>query len=213
MDKTIENIWKEGFLNQKEISAPKINNLYNQKSIHIIDKIKRMNKINLIAIAIGAPLFMVITFFMKFPITGIATFIILAVILYVNRNLMKGFDTIDKGNNSYEYLSSFNIWLKKQLSINRKMAGYYYPALFLAVVIGLWFSPGIQHVFHEIISKPHEIYLVGDFPILWTIPIAIITITLAFVGGRLYDFDVKLVYGPVYKKLDDILADMEDLRK
>lgn len=213
MDKTIENIWKEGFVNAEEITAPKINNLYNQKSIHIIDKIKRMNKINLIAIAAGAPLFMVITFFMKFPITGIATFIILAIVLYVNRNLMKGFDTIDKGKNSYEYLNSFNIWLKQQLSINRKMAGYYYPALFLAVVIGIWFSPGAQHVFQEILSKPNEIYLIGDIPILWTIPVAIITIVLAFGGGRLYDFDVKLVYGPVYKKLDDILADMEDLRK
>ena len=213
MDQTIENIWKEGFVNAEEIIAPKINNLYNQKSIHIIDKIKRMNKINLIAIAAGAPIFMVITFFMKFPITGIATFIILAVVLYVNRNLMKGFDTIDKGNNSYEYLNSFNTWLKKQLAINRKMAGYYYPALFLAVVIGLWFSPGVQHIFQEILAKPNEIYLVGNFPILWTIPVAIITIVLAFAGDRLYDFDVKLVYGPVYKKLDDILADMEDLKK
>ncbi len=30
-----ENIWKEVFINKEEISAPKINNLYNQKSIHI----------------------------------------------------------------------------------------------------------------------------------------------------------------------------------
>lgn len=212
MDKTIENIWKEGFINKAEISAPKINDLYNQKSIHIIDKIKRMNKINLIVIAVGAPLFMGVTFMMKFPITGVSTFIILSVILYVNRNLMKGFDTIDKGKNSYEYLTSFNNWLKAQLSLNRKMAGYYYPALFLAVVIGLWFSPGMQHVFQEILSRPNEIYLIGNFPILWTIPVAIITIVLAFAGGRLYDFDVKLVYGPIYKKLDDIIADMEELR-
>lgn len=212
MDKTIENIWKEGFINKEEILAPKINDLYNQKSIHIIDKIKRMNKINLIAVAVGAPLFMVVTFFMKFPITGIATFIILALILYVNRNLMKGIDTIDKGNNSYEYLTSFNNWLKLQLSINRRMAGYYYPALFLAVVVGLWFSPGIQQVFQEILSKPNEIYLIENIPVLWTIPVAIITIVLAFAGGRLYDFDVKLVYGPVYKKLDDMIADMEELR-
>jgi len=213
MDKTIENIWKEGFIKSGDLTAPKINDLYNQKSIHIIDKIKRMNKINLIAIAIGAPLFLVITCFMHFPITGMATFVILAVILYVNRNLMKGFDTIDKGNNSYEYLNSFNTWLKLQLSINRKMAGFYYPALFLAVVIGLWFSPGVQQIFQEILAKPNEIYLLGNFPILWTIPVIIISIVLAFLGGRLYDFDVRIVYGPVYKKLEDILSDMEDLRK
>ncbi len=213
MDKTIENIWKEGFINAEEISAPKINNLYNQKSIHIIDKIKRMNKINLIAIAIGAPIFVVITYFMHIQIIGIMVFIILYAILYANRNLMKGFNSIDKGENSYEYLNSFNNWLKLQLVLNRKLAGYYYPALFLAVVIGLWFSPGIQMLFQEILSKPNEIYLLGDFPILWTIPVIVISIGLAFVGGRLYDFDVRLVYGPIYKKLDDIITDMEELRK
>ena len=50
MEKSIENIWKEGFLKSDALVAPKINNLYNQKSIHIIDKFKRMFKINLIAI-------------------------------------------------------------------------------------------------------------------------------------------------------------------
>ena len=52
MEKSIESIWKEGFLEKDAMVAPKINNLYNQKSIHIIDKFKRMFKINLNALVI-----------------------------------------------------------------------------------------------------------------------------------------------------------------
>ena len=44
MEKSIENIWKEGFLKSDALVAPKLNNLYNKKSIHIIDKFKRRFK-------------------------------------------------------------------------------------------------------------------------------------------------------------------------
>ena len=50
MEKSIESIWKQGFLDNNAMVAPKLNNLYNQKSIHIIDKFKRMFKINLNAL-------------------------------------------------------------------------------------------------------------------------------------------------------------------
>ncbi len=94
-----------------------------------------MNKINLLAIAVGEPIFVVITYFMQFPITGIMGFMILAVILYVIRNLMKSLDTTDKGKNSYEYLNSFNTWLKLQLSIMGLIS--------LGFLLYLWFLVGI----------------------------------------------------------------------
>ena len=52
MEKSIESIWKEGFLDSNAMVAPKLNNLYNKKSIHIIDKFKRMFKINLNALVV-----------------------------------------------------------------------------------------------------------------------------------------------------------------
>ena len=65
MERSIENIWKEGFLKSDALVAPKINNLYNQKSIHIIDKFKRMFKINLIAIIVFSFVFLIISFFVS----------------------------------------------------------------------------------------------------------------------------------------------------
>ena len=38
MEKSIETIWKEGFMKDDALVAPKLNDLYNQKSANIIDK-------------------------------------------------------------------------------------------------------------------------------------------------------------------------------
>ena len=38
MNKSIENIWKEGFTN-KDMVIPKINNFYNKKSISLVEKV------------------------------------------------------------------------------------------------------------------------------------------------------------------------------
>jgi len=54
MKKSIETIWKEGFLKNDALIAPKINNLYTQKSIDIVEKFKKMYKINRIGIILFA---------------------------------------------------------------------------------------------------------------------------------------------------------------
>ena len=54
MRKTIEATWREGFLNPDALVAAKVNNLYTRKSRHIVDRIQRMQRINEIAIVIGA---------------------------------------------------------------------------------------------------------------------------------------------------------------
>ena len=139
---------------------------------------------------------------------GIGTFLILSVIVIVNKKLMNGLAKIDKGVSSYQYLKDFNNWMKEQLTVNRRMARYYYPLFFLAMVLGFWFSNDFQ----EILAGPHEIYLVNGIPIFWMLPVILVTGLFAFFGGRIYNFDVGLVYGRVFKKLEEILADMEELR-
>lgn len=81
MEKSIESIWKEGFLNKDALVAPKIMDLYNKKSIHIIDKFKRMFKINLIAIVVFSSVFLVVSFFIGIPIMGIIFFATLSVLV------------------------------------------------------------------------------------------------------------------------------------
>jgi len=42
MEKSIEKIWSQGFLDEGALVAPKINKLYEAKSINTIEKFKRM---------------------------------------------------------------------------------------------------------------------------------------------------------------------------
>ncbi len=212
MEKSIETIWKEGFLKNDALVAPKLNNLYNQKSKHIIDKFKRMFNINLIAIIIGSFVILVASYIVGIPIMGIGYFFILNGIVIFNHKLRKGLLKIDKNVSSYEYLNAFNNWMKEQLAANRKIARIYYPLFFLFMVLGFWFSNDIQESFNEIIEQPNNIYLVYGIPIYWTLPIIFITGLLAYFGDRIYNFDVSLVYGPIFRKLNKLVTDIEELR-
>jgi len=87
MEKSIENIWKEGFLKSDALVAPKINDLYNQKSIHIIDKFKRMFKINLIAIVAFSFFILIVSFFVGIPLMGSIFFVALTVLVIINKRL------------------------------------------------------------------------------------------------------------------------------
>ncbi len=124
MEKSIEIIWKEGFLESDALLAPKLNNLYDQKSKHIIDKFKGMFKINLTAIVIGSFVVLAASFLVRIPVMGILLFLIANAIVIVNRKLQKGLLEIDLNVNSYEYIKAFDNWLKKQLAVNAKMAKF-----------------------------------------------------------------------------------------
>lgn len=212
MEKSIETIWKEGFLKNDALVIPKLNNLYKQKSKHILDKIKRMIQINLVAIVVGSTLFLVFSFFTGIPVLGIGYFLICNVIVFINRNLMRSLIEIDKNVNSYQYLKAFDGWLKGQLSLNRRMARLYFPLFFLTIVLGIWFSDYGHAAFKFILSRPNGIFLVNGIPVFWMLAVIVISCILGFFGGRIYNWDVQIIYGRVFKKLDELIDDIEELR-
>ena len=48
-------------------------------------------------------------------------------------------NTIDKNKSSYEYLSSFNMWIKNMVNVNSKLSTFMYSYIFAAVALGFWF--------------------------------------------------------------------------
>ena len=208
MEKSIETIWKEGFLEANALVAPKLNNLYTQKSIHIVDKFKRMFRNNLRGIVIGAIVILGLSFVVGIPVMGIMLLLIAGAIVLVNRILQKRLMEINPNVSSYEYVKSFNHWLKEQIDINARMARFYYPFIFLSMVMGFWFSDYLPFI----TSHFPSIYLVNGIPVFWLVTVLIIMAILFAVGGRLYKWDLQIIYGRVLKKLDEILLDMERLR-
>jgi hypothetical protein len=218
MEKSIEDIWKEGFLKSDALVAPKINNLYNQKSIHIIDKFKRMFKINLIAIIAFSFIFLIITYYNGMLITGIIFFLVLTVLVIINKRLLNDLEKIDKGASSYQYLKTFNEWIKKQVSINEGFSRFMYPIIFLSIIIGWWFidAEGIplgERLVGEVLYGFPDTYLIQGIPLIAIIVIILIVGLLALFGGRIYQWDLNIVYGRIFKKLEELMTDIEELKK
>ncbi len=217
MEKSIERIWKDGFLEGNALVAPKINNLYNQKSIHIIDKFKRMFKINLIAIVAFSFVFLIVSFFVGIPITGIIFFVALSVLVVINKRLLSDLDKIDMGVNSYQYLKAFNQWIVKQVDINKQISRFLYPIIFISLILGFWFkdAEGIplgERLVSEIIFGFPDTYLIFGIPAIGIVIALVIIGLLAFFGGRIYKWDLNLVYGRLFKKLKELMTDIESLR-
>ena len=208
MEKSIETIWKDGFLKPDALVAPKLNKLYEQKSKHIIDKFKRMFKINLKAIVIGSIVVLAMSFMVGIPVMGVLLFFIANAIVLVNRKLQKGLSEIDLNVSSYQYIKNFDKWLKYQIAMNSKMARIYYPLIFLSVVLGFWFSPNLPNIF----ENPNQIYFIYGIPIFWALGVLFISALLSLLGGLIYKWDVNMIYGNIFRKLDDMIADMNELR-
>jgi hypothetical protein len=217
MEKSIETIWKEGFLKSDALLAPKLNNLYNQKSIDIVDKFKRMYKINRIAIVAFAFIILPTSFIVKIPYMGIGMFLLFMVISVIAQKFSKRLDKLDKTESSYQYLISFDNWVKEMTATNTKLSRFLYPYVFIIMVSGFWFGsigediPGDKLV-NFILLKFPDSYLILGFPLILIIIALLIISLLAYFGKQIGDFDLKLGYGRVLKKLDGILADMGELR-
>jgi len=54
--------------------------------------------------------------------------------------------------------------------------------------------------------------LIYGIPLIAIVVIIMIMGLLAFFGGRIYEWDLNLVYGRVFKKLKELMADIENLR-
>ncbi|NQY27916.1 MAG: hypothetical protein HRT69_00420 [Flavobacteriaceae bacterium] len=218
MEKSIETIWKEGFIKNDALVAPKLNDLYNQKSIDIVEKFKRMYKLNRIGIVAFAIIIIPLSYVTGMIYMGIPMALLFIAVTFVAQKFSNQLDTIDKNTSSYEYLSSFDKWVKDMIAVNSKLSTFLYPYVFLAMVLGFWFIDidgtilGDRFI-NGFVSEFPTTSLVNGFPILLLIPFFLVIGILAFFGGKIGKWDINLIYGGILNKLEDLLSDMEELRK
>ncbi|MFD0748755.1 hypothetical protein ACFQZS_01290 [Mucilaginibacter calamicampi] len=209
METSIENIWKEGFLDESSLVVPQINDLYNQKSIHAVDGVKRMYRINQVVIVAMALVFPVVHYFVDALWQGFACSVLLLLTVWYNNSLARNIKTLHQGANSYDYLQSFNNWLKDVELKSKKIARLSYP---LYVVIGLstiwsaWNKQGMTQALQQN-------YPALNIPII-ALTIAVIMVLLMFYFSiKIYKWEVRVMYGRVLEKLEDTIADMEKLKR
>ena len=142
----------------------------------------------------------------------------LIVLVIINKRLLEGLENIDKGVSSYEYLRAFNQWIKMQVAINKRMSTFLYPIFFMSIVIGFWFNdaegiPLGERLVGEILYGFPDIYLIQGVPLIVIIVILSVVGLLAFFGGRIHLWDLNLIYGRKLKKIEELMADIEELKK
>jgi len=213
MSHSIEDIWKEGFINDNALVAPKINDLYNQKSKNIVDKFEVLFKWNLIGIVIFAVLVLAVLSFKGIPYLGMFISAMLMSLVIRGRKEQKSLKLLDKNVSSYQYLKSFDQWMKDLMDGYAKLYSFFYPALFLSIVLQFRFTEIGQKIINGLVNKFPDTTMMLSTPLYMLIGVSVISILLYYFSGTLYRLDFNSLYGRMLKKLEELISDMEELRK
>lgn len=209
MEKSIESIWKNGFIKEEALIAPRINALYEKKSNNFVDKFIRDFKINLWAIL----LFTIVPFTLGIVqdvfLLGITACSLLWYTVYFGFKKLKELENLEKTDSSYEYIKQFDLWL--QLTINGYVKIYrvLYPMILILSTLGVWETTFKEEVMSSF--EPSE--LLFDLPINGVIMVTIGAALLSIFARKIYELDMKIVYGAQFKKLKDMISEMEELQK
>jgi len=212
MTKSIERMWKDGFVNEANLTAPKINDLYNRKSQNIVDKMQNMFAINIKAIIIGSFIMLIMMSLIGAPFLGLyICCLLLPLISIAKRELKKSFN-LSKGQSSYEYLMSFDNWLKSSIEAYSSYYKVFYPLFFLGMATqGIVSNAGGELISLLMKMFPTDILILG-LPYYLIAAIAIVTLIMAKYADVLYRWDLNIVYGRQFKKLEELITDMKTLR-
>ena len=213
MKNSIEEIWKEGFLNEKSLVAPKINDLYNQKSKHVIEKVKRTFKVNLILIVIMSIVLPIVHYFLDAFWQGAAASILLLLTAWYSNQLIHSLKTLDHGATSFDYLKSFDRWLKDVLNRSEKIVRFSYPLYFLIAMSTIWSTWNKGPITSKIYQKYPDVIFIGGIPLFAWIVAGVATLLMLYFSDSIYRWDIRLMYGRVFDKLKETIAEMEKLKQ
>ena len=213
MKNSIEEIWKEGFLNEKSLVAPKINDLYNQKSMDLVDKMKRIYRINLIAIVGMSIVFPIIYYFLDAIWQGVAASILLLLTAWYTKQQKRSIKTLDHGATSLDYLKSFDRSLKDALLRAEKILRFTYPLYFLIAMSTIWSAWNKGELTSKMHQKFPDVVFIGSVPLFALIIAGVATLLMFYFSDRIYRWDVRLMYGRVLDKLEGTIAEMEKLKQ
>ncbi|MBC8753419.1 hypothetical protein H2O64_01970 [Kordia sp. YSTF-M3] len=204
MEKSIEHIWKEGFVNNDTLVAPKIQNLYNQKSKHLGDKLIRMLNTEPKVLLIMAIVFI----FGNYAIgndfwSGSIASIWCIIWYFIIKKQIQNIENANKETNCYEFLKSLHKLLLRSRNEITKMLWIGTPILILPMVIYTYYNQ-YEKTFGEIfgvesLSYPNELLFI-------IVPLGTIFSVV------IYRLSFKYGYGPIANKLKQLITDIETLK-
>ncbi|MEO9477496.1 MAG: hypothetical protein ABJG41_18260 [Cyclobacteriaceae bacterium] len=214
MEKSIESIWKEGFLQSDKMIVPKVNNLYNQKSLSLVEKLKRTFRINVIALVVMSFATLVIYHLLGATWQGVSIAIMFVVLAGYSWMQVQSFETSEESMNSYDYLKSIDRQIKLIISKNILIMRFFYPMVLFFAMSTVWSSLRQQEedLLTEWALRYPDLTYVGPYPLVGLMGLVVCLGLMAYLSDKIYRFDLKLVYGKTFKKIEQTIAEMEALK-
>ena len=209
MENSIENIWKQGFLNESSLVAPKVNDLYNQKSIQVVDRIKRKMQCNRNFTLIAAFACVIIYCLMGAIWEGVAICLLFLFRLWYSKQIRNRIKILDQGATSYDYLKSFDKWLKDILSRSEIVSRITNTVVVPLAISACWTTWSKHGVILKWTHKHPDL----NIPLIAIIITVALTIPAFYFSKRINKFDIRLVYGRLFDRLEETIADMEKLKQ
>ncbi|MEM7375349.1 MAG: hypothetical protein AAF587_42530 [Bacteroidota bacterium] len=202
MQQSIENIWKEGFLKEDALIAPKLNNLFDQKSIHVVDTFKRRFRINIILVAIGSLAIGGGFALAGVPVLATCMCLMLAMIAFIGRKELDKLEDLELGVSSYEYLQAFNTWLKDMISLFGTVYRFWYPCFILIFGLAM-FVANTDNGWYDLMNRDSLAVM---------LPMGLLAVVMSLFSKQVFEWDLKTIYGGLITKLEELLADFEELQ-
>nr|WP_295921823.1 hypothetical protein [uncultured Dyadobacter sp.] len=213
MKNSIEAIWKEGFLNESSLVAPKINDLYNQKSRHLVGRMERMFRLNLIIIVTTAIIFPIVYYFLDAVWEGAAASVLLLLTAWYNKRQIDSIKALDQAATSLDYLKSLHRWLKEVVLKSEKIARYSYPVYVLIAISTIWSAWNRQGLTLKTQQKFPDLLFIEHVPFFALAAGGVMILLMLCFSARIYRWEVRLMYGRVFDKLEATIDEMEQLKQ
>ena len=205
MEKSIEHIWKEGFINNETLMIPRIENLYNQKSQHLGDKLMRMLHSEHKALLIMAGVFLIGNYAIGNSLWSGSIASVWCIIWYfITKKQVQNIEAANKETNCYKFVKSLHKLLLKSKKATERMLWIGTPALVIPLAIYTYYNQYEKNI-GEIVGVESF-----NYPNEWIF--IMIPLTTLF-SILFYRIAFKIGYGPIVNKLKQLIDDMENLKE
>jgi hypothetical protein len=202
MDKYIEEIWSEGFQDEKYLIPPVINDLYNKKSILTVDKLQSVSKKDnwsIIPLSIITLIFFIIKSKLLF---GLYISALMLSLFFLNRKKLKFLYTINTSQSCFQYLGKLQEMIKNNVKSTTRLLGFGLPFFgYLGLCIFI-FESNMENFILETYSSKQLL-----------IKSIIILMSLSVIGIISFRLTNYLVYGRLIKKIDEMIDELNLLKK
>ena len=94
---------------------------------------------------------------------------------------------------------------------SKRVQRHLYAVTFLALALGLGASASGQALIRFIVESNPDVRLINGVALVLVAGVVAMAIVVELLGG-IFDFDVNTIYRSVFTKLDQMVAEMEELR-